>query len=105
MRQQLLTHLFQEIQNIRDYQRAGFMKGYQSNQLATIEESELFNPKDGESKGGVQPAAKQQEITDAQRLGLKNILDTDAKIVSNYYVSCFNRFVALTGMDKVNHLS
>ena len=43
-RQQILNALQMEIQRIKDIQRAGYVKGYQSVQLDKMEDSELFNP-------------------------------------------------------------
>lgn len=43
-RQAILTTLQSEIQRIKDIQRAGYVKGYQSVQMDAMEDSILFNP-------------------------------------------------------------
>ena len=43
-RQQILTALQLEIQRIKEIQRAGFVKGYQTVQMDRMEDSAMFNP-------------------------------------------------------------
>lgn len=43
-RQQMLSALQEEIQRIKEIQRAGFVKGYLGKQIDKMEESEVFNP-------------------------------------------------------------
>eukprot|EP01041_Mallomonas_annulata_P009789 gene9789-20360_t len=82
-RQQIIVQLQQEIQGIKDFQRAGYIKGYQTYQLATMDDSELFRAPQALEEGvgapnaGVQRGVKQQEITDENRLALQLIRDKD----------------------------
>lgn len=81
-RLQTLTQLQQEIQGIKDFHRAGYVKGYQSKQLTALEDSELFRVEEGNAtRGGVaSPAVPRQDITDSNRHGLQLIRDKDAAI-------------------------
>jgi len=51
-REQVLKSLQIEIQRIKDIQRAGLVKEYQGKELDTLEESELFNPRNKAAAGG-----------------------------------------------------
>jgi hypothetical protein len=44
-RQEQVVELQAAINDIREMQRSGFVKGYQVQRLAKMEESELFNPR------------------------------------------------------------
>ena len=45
LRQQMLVALQAEIQRIKEIQRAGYVKGYQSVTMDRMEDSEIFNPR------------------------------------------------------------
>ncbi len=78
-----------EIHDIREMQRAGFVKGYQPAQIIKMEDSELFKPKaveDGNSKAA--SANREQRnanniISDGHKLALVQIKARDRLIVRN----------------------
>mmetsp|Transcript_347 Transcript_347/g.338 ORF Transcript_347/g.338 Transcript_347/m.338 type:complete len:287 (+) Transcript_347:118-978(+) len=79
-RQLILQQLQQEIQSIKDFQKAGFIKGYQAYTMSNMEDSELFRGGDGASSGVVSSTGKQQEMTDQNRLALQMIKEKDNQI-------------------------
>jgi hypothetical protein len=93
-RQQIISSLLAEIQAIRDIQRAGYVKGYQSVAMVTLEESELFKPKDSSdantsiNNGSTTTASRgvnsvhKEEMTDNHRLALMKLKERDLEIVS-----------------------
>lgn len=91
LRQQMLVQLQMDIQTMRDIQRSGYVKGYQAVRVATMEESEVFHPKEDEntkskskkrSKGPVGVVSKAtEEMTDEHRFQLQRIRERDAEMV------------------------
>lgn len=96
VRGQMVIQLQQMIQNLKDLQRQGFVKGYQGQRMTTMEDSEMFKKRDIESgmvvdsKGTVANSASQAKgvigvknnnMTDLHRQQLVLIRDRDAKIV------------------------
>jgi hypothetical protein len=97
-RERILTHLQGTIQELKDIQRAGYVKGYQGYKIATMEESDMFKKRDvetGETKtdkdGNVTQVTTQARgvvgkrnnaMSDNQRDQLLLIKERDQKIVS-----------------------
>eukprot|EP00981_Chlorochromonas_danica_P012273 scaffold4731_cov175-Ochromonas_danica.AAC.19 len=101
-RQQMVVNLQQSIQEIKDIQRGGYVKGYVAKRMATMEESELFRKPGGtdleSGGGGVNPMSpsktadgkktvtrsvigtRNNNMTDEHRQALMLIRDRDAKI-------------------------
>jgi hypothetical protein len=97
VRGQMVVQLQQMIQNLKDLQRQGFVKGYQGQRIATMEESDMFKKRDIESgtvvdsKGTVTKnpmqakgvmGVRNNDMTDQHRQQLMLIRERDAKIVS-----------------------
>lgn len=97
-RQQILMKLQMEITNIKEAQRAGYVKGYQAIQISSMEDSELFKPNhagnaskikdfsdDGEERSNassVVTGSRNNNMTDEHRLQLHAIKERDTQIVS-----------------------
>lgn len=87
MRQQMIQKLQIEINSMKEIQRAGYVKGYQSVQMVSMENHEIFQPRDNNKSNGVNgprpPAVNGQrnnEMTDDHRMQLHQIKERDSKI-------------------------
>eukprot|EP01035_Chromulina_nebulosa_P019369 gene19369-25236_t len=91
-RQQMIVKLQLEIQGIKEIQRAGYVKGYQAIVHSTMEDSELFKPKEFTSTddpnntvNGTNPLSRGvgprrgEELTDDHRLQLQKIKERDVQ--------------------------
>ncbi len=93
-RQNMLVDLQNQIQDIKEMQRAGYVKGYQGNRLTKMEDSEMFRPKDITNTGpGGTPApggihtrgvtgTRNNNMTDENRMQLMALKERDNLIVS-----------------------
>jgi hypothetical protein len=112
-RRQTVAEFQMELQTIRDVQRAGFVKGYQSTTLVTMAESDMFRGGGGGAsagaggKGGGGPAqlggglgatsagathgvsgSRNMDMTDQHRLGLQRLRERDQQIVRRSHDPC-----------------
>jgi hypothetical protein len=101
-RRQTVAEFQMELQTIRDVQRAGFVKGYQTTTLVTMAESDMFRGGGGAAGGKGNGSAllggglgatttgaahgvsgsRNMEMTDQHRLGLQRLKERDQQIVS-----------------------
>ena len=86
LRQQMLVKLQREIHAMKEQQRAGYVQGYQGKQLATMEESDMFKPKDpgvdgpmGVGGGGYH-GGRNQNMTEEHRAALHVLKERDVKM-------------------------
>jgi len=118
MRQQILMKLQMEITNIKEAQRAGYVKGYQAVQISSMEDSELFKPvpggnaaknrdwasEDGEERrnaSSVVTGSRNNNMTDEHRLQLHALKERDTLIVSLEITELFFSFLPLK--DKMKY--
>lgn len=91
-RQNMLVELQSEIQNLKEQQRAGYVKGYKGHQIVKMEDSELFRlpPPATAADGSILPTippprgvtgSRNNNMTEQQKMSLMIIKDRDAKIV------------------------
>lgn len=96
-RQDMLIQLQTQIMDIKEMQRAGFVKGYKANKLGTMEENEMFKPKtidyiktggaDGVAGGSTNTVQargvnghRNNNMTDEHRVQLMSLRERDAQI-------------------------
>ncbi len=82
-----VVQLQEEINDLKQSQRAGFVKDYQGTRLVRMEDSELFKPsKDGDKNKSdaarKAERAQSNQLSDAQKLALVRIKERDREIVS-----------------------
>lgn len=83
-RRQIVVDMQSEIQSIKDFQRAGFVKGYQATNMVAMADSEMFKGADLRSPGAPKSSGvygrRNNDMTDQHRTQLHLLKERDMQI-------------------------